>query len=72
VSNKKVKVVNSKENNAMGISSLVHVKLDDWKGCEKFTIFPIDNFEVILGQEFFRRNRFALVPRLDKLVIVSE
>jgi hypothetical protein len=67
-----VKAVNSKEKKATRVSSLVHVQLDDWKGRANFTVFPMDDFEVILGQEFLRRNRVVLVPWLDKLVIVSE
>jgi len=64
--------VNSKENKDMRVASLVHAQLDNWKGCENFTIFPMEDFEVILGQEFLRRNRVVLVPCLDNMVIVSE
>jgi hypothetical protein len=34
--------------------------------------FLVDDFELILGQEFLRRNKVVPVPWLDKLVIVSE
>jgi hypothetical protein len=38
----------------------------------KLMAFLVDVFELILGQEFLRRNKVVLVPWLDKLVIVNE
>jgi hypothetical protein len=64
--------VNSKARKVTGVSSLVHVQFDERKGHMNFTVFLMDDFEVSLGKYFPRRNKVVSVPRLDKLVIVSE
>jgi hypothetical protein len=35
-------------------------------------VMPMDDFEVILGQEFLRRTHSVLMPWMDNMVILGE
>jgi hypothetical protein len=42
-----------------------------WSGKVSFTIVPLDDFEVVLGEEFMWKERESLIPHLENLVIFS-
>jgi len=43
-------IINSGEKNVVGTINYVSIRLLDWKG-RIFTIFPLDDYDVVLGQE---------------------
>ena len=51
----KVKAVNSQAKAAAGIASEVTVHIGRWTGKVDFTVIPLDDFEMILGQDFLWR-----------------
>ena len=65
----KVKAVNSQAKAAAGIASGVTVHIGRWTGKIDFTVMPLDDFEMILGQDFLRRQEAVLLSFADKLVI---
>jgi len=67
-----MKVVNCKENATIDVASSVHIWLEKWEGWANFMVMPIDDFEVILGQDFLRRTRSVLMPWMENMVILGE
>jgi hypothetical protein len=45
------------------------LKLWDWRESASFTIVPMNVFEVVLGQEFTRREKEGTIPHLENLSI---
>lgn len=66
-----MKVVNSKAKAAIGVSSNVHMRIGQWEGHSNFTVVPLDDFDLILGQDFLRWARAVVMPLWEKLVILS-
>jgi hypothetical protein len=52
-----INTINSKAR----VASVVDIQLDKWKGHDDFTVLRMDEFEVILGQEFLRRMQLILI-----------
>ena len=64
-----IKAINSLAKEVVGISSRVSIQLGRWTGKEYFTMMPLDDFEVILGQDFLHRHQAVLLSFADKMVI---
>jgi hypothetical protein len=52
-----------------GMSNGVTLKLHDLSGKVSFTIFPMDDFEVVLGKEFMRKVKETPMPHLNNFFI---
>ena len=44
----------------------------DWKSTIDFLSVPLDDFDFILGNDFFQRAKVALLPHLNRLLIMDE
>ena len=64
-----VEAVNSKAKAVASIATGVTIQLCHWTGKVDFTVMALDNFEMILGQDFMRRQETILMPFANKLVI---
>ena len=56
------KVVNLEMERVEGVARQVSLKLGEWVGMTNFTIIPLDDFDVVLGQEFLKQRRQLLCP----------
>ena len=48
------------------------IQMGDWKGTIDFLSAPLDDFDFILGNDFFQRAKVALLPHLNGLLIMDE
>ena len=46
--------------------------MGDWKGTLDFLSVPLDDFDFILGNDFFQRAKVALLPDLNGLLIMDK
>jgi hypothetical protein len=63
------KEVNSGVEKVIYIAKEVSMKLKYWSGTTSFTIVPMNNFELVLGREFLRREKVVPIPPLECLDI---
>ena len=48
------------------------IQIGDWKGTIDFLSVPLDDFDFILGNNFFQRAKVALLPHLNGLLIMDK
>ena len=48
------------------------VQLRNWKGIVNFLSVPLDDFDFILGNDFFQRAKVAFLPHLNGIFIMDE
>jgi hypothetical protein len=65
------KTVNTGVERVIGVAKDISLKLGDWCGKTSFTIVPMDDFEVVLGQEFMRKEKETPIPHMNSLAIFS-
>lgn len=65
------KAVNSQVQSVQGIATSV-MKIGDWERECSFMILPLDDFDLILGMEFFIKSKAAVAPHLGGLLIFDE
>ncbi|KAF2323505.1 hypothetical protein GH714_035831 [Hevea brasiliensis] len=53
----KIKVVNSKATNIVGVAHRVLCQMGSWNGEIDFTVIPLDDFDVVIGMEFLKKAR---------------
>ena len=70
-SNVEVKAVNSRAK-VVGLAHEVPVQIKDWKGQLDFTVMEMNNFDMILGQDFLNGNKAIVVPFCDEVVLVGQ
>ena len=46
--------------------------MGDWKGTIGFLRVPLDEFDFILGNDFFQRAKVALLSHLNRLLIMDK
>ena len=68
----KLKAVNSQAQETHGLAKNVEIHMGDWKCTINFLSVPLDDFHFILGNDFFQRNKVALLPHLNGLLIMDE
>ena len=68
----KLKDVNSQVQETHGMAKNMAIQMGDWKGIIDFLSFPLDDFDFILGNDFFQRAKVALLPHLNRLLIMDE
>jgi hypothetical protein len=65
------KTINAGVERVIGVAKDISLKLGDWCRRTSFTIVPMDNFEVVLGQEFMRKEKETPIPHMNSLAIFS-
>ena len=68
----KLKAVNSQAQETHGMAKNMAIQMGDWKGTIDFLSVPLDDFDFILGNDFFQRAKVALLPYLNGLLIMDE
>ena len=68
----KIKAVNSKTKHVSGIAFGVNFKVGEWVGNVNFLIIKLDDFDIILGDEFFVAAKAALLPFIGVIFIFDE
>ena len=54
------------------VANQVSMKIGEWSKDTSFTIVPLDDFDMVLGQEFMRKVKETPMPHLDCLAIMSQ
>jgi hypothetical protein len=65
------KVVKLGEQEVVGIAKNLPLNLGEWTRKESFTIFPLDDYEVVLVKEFMQTEKVVLIPCAKSLAIFS-
>ena len=68
----KIKAVNSETKLVLGITYGVKFKVGEWTRKVNFLVMKLDDFDVILGDEFLVAVKAALLPFLGVLLILDE
>ena len=59
------KEVNSSIERVAGVVQKVSLSIGEWAGVSDFTVVPLDDFEVVIGQDFMKKEKAALLPHLN-------
>ena len=68
----KINAVNSEAKPVLGIAYGVKFKVGEWTGKVNFLVMELDDFDVILGDEFLLAAKATLLPFLGVLLILDE
>ena len=68
----KIKAINFEAKPISGIVFGVKFKVGEWTGKVNFLIMKFDDFDVILGDEFFVAAKVALLPFIGMMLIFDE
>ncbi|KAF2303396.1 hypothetical protein GH714_017891 [Hevea brasiliensis] len=68
----KIKAVNSKATNIVGVARRVSYQMGSWNGEIDFTVIPLDDFDVVIGMEFLKKALAIPIPIVDYLVLMGE
>ncbi|KAK9166643.1 hypothetical protein Scep_001834 [Stephania cephalantha] len=67
-----VKAVNSEPKKAAGVALDVDIRIDSWDGKVNLIVVPLDDFEIIAGNDFLVAGRVAVISSLHGLLIMDE
>ena len=67
-----IKAVNSKAQRIQGIAKDVLLQVGEWKGKINLLCVPLDDFNLIIGIDFFLKSKATLIPHLGGLMILQE
>lgn len=67
-----LKTVNTAAKPIWGIAHDVRTTIGDWSGKLKFTVVDMDDFELVLGMDFFKTTQAVPIPQLKSLLIPGE
>lgn len=65
----KIKALSSKAQPVSGMTYDVQMKLGDWAEWLSLMIITLDDFDIILGNDFFVKAKVALMPHLGRVLI---
>ncbi|XP_070057433.1 uncharacterized protein [Nicotiana tomentosiformis] len=68
----KMEAVNSMAQPGYGVALDVPMILGHWSRKFNMTLVPLDDFNVLLGIDFLKKNKLALIPHLDGLMFMGE
>ena len=68
----KMKAVNSKAQPGYGVAPDIPMILGHWSEKFNMTVVPLDDFNVLLGIDFLKKNKVVLIPHLDGLIFMGE
>ena len=55
-----------------GLAYEVPMQIKDWKGRLDFIVMEMNDFDVILGQDFLKGNREVIVPFCNEVMLIGE
>ena len=64
-----LKIVNSNKVSTAGIARGVNLSIRAWKGKEDIEVIPLDDYELVIGMNFFDRIDASIVTHVDALYI---
>lgn len=64
--------MNSKAQPGYGVALDVRMILGHWYGKFNITVVPLDDFNVLLGINFLKKNTVVPIPHLDRLMLMVE
>jgi len=67
-----MKAVNAKAQRIMGTAYGVPLTLEKWQGKHDLLVVTLDDFDLILGLDFLKKAKIALMPYLGGILIASE
>jgi len=67
-----MKAVNAKAQRILGMAYGVLVVLDKWQGKQDLLVVTLDDFDVILGLDFLKKAKIALIPHLNGILLANE
>ena len=67
-----MKAVNSEAKPIAGLAKDVTLRLGQWSGLCNFMVVPLDDFEVIMGIDFFVKAKVTIMPHLGGIFIGDE
>ncbi|KAH7836606.1 hypothetical protein Vadar_003409 [Vaccinium darrowii] len=70
-SSNRIKIVNSTSQFVHGTTSNISLKVGNWNGRVDLMVYPLDDFELILGNEFFLAAKVAVMPHLSGILIAD-
>ena len=68
----KIKAVNSAAQPIYGVARAVPMKVCSWEGKANFTAVPMDDFQAILGLEFLRNTKTAVMPYSNSMCVMGD
>jgi hypothetical protein len=68
----RIKAVNSAAQPIYGIAKSVPLKVSTWEGRMDFTVVPMDDFQAILGLDFLRRTKTAVMPYSNSMCVMGD
>ncbi|KAG8632663.1 hypothetical protein MANES_18G042825v8 [Manihot esculenta] len=68
----KIKAVNSKAQNTVGVAQSVVCAMGPWRGEVNFTVTPLDDFDVMIRMEFLKTARAVPIPSEDCLLLMGD
>ena len=68
----RIRVMNIKAQRIQGIAKDVLLQVGEWKGKCNLLCVPLDDFNMILGIDFFLKFKAALIPHLGGLIFLEE
>jgi hypothetical protein len=68
----RLKAVNSESQPVVGVAYVVSLKVGEWTGKVNFLVVPLDDFDIILGNEFFVLAKAIPMPFLGGMLIMEE
>ncbi|GAV75623.1 Asp_protease_2 domain-containing protein [Cephalotus follicularis] len=68
----RIKAVDSQPQAVIGMAHSVKISMGDWDGKINLMVVPLDDFDLILGNEFFISEKIFIMPHLCGLLITNE
>ncbi|GAV75545.1 Asp_protease_2 domain-containing protein [Cephalotus follicularis] len=70
--NSRIKVVNSQAQAVTSMAHSVKISMGAWEGKIDLMIVQLDDFDLILGSEFFIYEKIILIPHVCGLLVTNE
>ncbi|XP_028107290.1 uncharacterized protein LOC114306273 [Camellia sinensis] len=67
-----IKAVNSAAQPIYRVAKSIHLKVSTWEGRVDFTVVPIDDFQAILGLDFLRSTKTAVMPYSNSICVMED
>ena len=68
----KIKALNSEADKTQGLAKDVVIQMGGWKSMINLLSTPLDEFDLILGNEFFMKEKVMVLPYLNGLFFIDE